>query len=152
MNFQMFKLDLQKAEEPEVKLPASSGSWKKQESSRKTSTSVSLNVPKPLTVWITTNCGKFLELGIPDHLTCLLRNLCTGQEATASTEHGITAWFQIRKLTSLFLVYDSVHFSSVAQLCPTLCDPMYCSTPGFPVHHQLLSSVQFSRSVVSDSL
>ena len=47
---------------------------------------------------------------------------------------------------------QSVQFSSVTQLCLTLCNPMYCSTPGFPVHHQLLSSVQFSRSVVSDSL
>ena len=72
----MFKLDLEKAEEPEIKLPASAGSSKKQESSRKTSTSALLIMPKPLTVWIKTNCGKFLEMGIPDHLTCLLRNLC----------------------------------------------------------------------------
>ena len=57
MNFQMFKLDLEKAEEPEVKLPTSAGSLKKQESSRKTS--ALLSMPKPLTVWITTNCGKF---------------------------------------------------------------------------------------------
>ena len=54
---------------------------KKQESSRKTSISALLTTPKPLTVWITLNCGKFLEMGIPDHLTCLLRNLYTGQEA-----------------------------------------------------------------------
>ena len=59
MNFQMFKLDLEKAEEPEIKLPTSSGSLKKLESSRKTSTSALLTMPKPLTVWITTNCGKF---------------------------------------------------------------------------------------------
>ena len=58
-NFQMFKLSLEKAEEPEIKLPASTGSWKKQESSRKTSTSALLTMPKPLTVWITTNSGKF---------------------------------------------------------------------------------------------
>ena len=58
MNFQMFKLDLEKAEEPEIKLPISAGSSKKQESSRKTSTSASLTMPKPFTVWITTNCGK----------------------------------------------------------------------------------------------
>ena len=56
---QMFKLVLEKAEEPEIKLPTSVGSSKKQESSRKTSTSVLLTTPKPLTVWITTNCGKF---------------------------------------------------------------------------------------------
>ena len=61
VNFQMFKLDLQKAEEPEIKLPTSAGSLKKQESSRKTSTSVLLTMPKPLTVWITTNCGKFFK-------------------------------------------------------------------------------------------
>ena len=59
MNFQMFKLDLEKAEEPENKLPAFTGSLKKQENSRKTSISALLTMPKPLTVWITTDCGKF---------------------------------------------------------------------------------------------
>ena len=59
MNFQMFKLVLQKAEEPEIKLPTSAGSWKMQESSRKTSVSALLTMPKPLTVWITINSGKF---------------------------------------------------------------------------------------------
>ena len=59
MNFQMFKLVLEKGEEPEIKLPTSAGSWKKHESSRKRSISVLLTMPKPLTVWITTNCGKF---------------------------------------------------------------------------------------------
>ena len=58
---QMFKLDLEKAEEPEIKLPTPVGSLKKQESSRKTSTSALLTTPKPLTVWITINCGKFLK-------------------------------------------------------------------------------------------
>ena len=58
-NFQMFKLDLEKAEEPEIKLPSSTGSSKKQESSRKTSIFALLTMPKPLTVWITINCGKF---------------------------------------------------------------------------------------------
>ena len=57
----MFKLDLEEAEEPEIKLPTSVGSLKKQESSRKTSTFALLTMPKPLTVWITTNCGKFLK-------------------------------------------------------------------------------------------
>ena len=65
----MFKLELGKAEEPEIKLPISVGSEKKQQNSRKTSTSASLTMLKPLTVWLTTNCGKFLkEMGIPDHL------------------------------------------------------------------------------------
>ena len=59
MNFQMFKLVLEKAEEPEIKLPTSTGSRKKQEISRKTSISALLTMPKPLTVWITINCGKF---------------------------------------------------------------------------------------------
>ena len=59
VNFLMFKLVLEKAEEPEIKLPTSAGSWKKQKSSRKTSTSASLTMLKPLTVWITRNCGKF---------------------------------------------------------------------------------------------
>ena len=61
INFWMFKLDLEKAEEPDIKLPTSVESWKKQESSRKTSTSALLTLPKPLTVWITTNCGKFFK-------------------------------------------------------------------------------------------
>ena len=59
MNFQIFKLDLEKAEEPEIKLPTSTGSLKKQESFRKTSISALLIMPKPLTVWITINCGKY---------------------------------------------------------------------------------------------
>ena len=54
-------------------------------------------MPKPLTVWITTNCGKFLKREKPDHLTCLLRNLYAGQEATVGTGHGTTDWFQIWK-------------------------------------------------------
>ena len=93
----MFKLVLEKAEEPEIKLPTSAGLSKKQESSRKTSISALLTVPKPLTVWITTNYRKFLEMGIPDHHTCLLRNLYAGQEATIRTRRGKTDWFQIRK-------------------------------------------------------
>ena len=94
---QMFKLDLEKAEEPEINVSSSTGSSKKQESSRKTSTFALLTTPKPLTVWITTNCGKFLEIRIPDHLTCLLRNLYVGQEARVRTGHGTTDWFQIGK-------------------------------------------------------
>ena len=90
----MFKLDLEKAEEPEIELPTSTGFSKKQENSRKTSTSASLTMLKPLTVLITTNGGKFLEMRIPDHLTCLLRNLYTGQEATVRSKHGTMDWFQ----------------------------------------------------------
>ena len=97
MNFQMFKLDLEKAEEPEIKLSTSIGSSKKQEGSRKISTSALLTMPKPLTIRTTTNSGKFLEMSVPDHLTCLLRNLYTGQEATVRTGQRTTDWFQIRK-------------------------------------------------------
>ena len=104
----MFKLDLEKAEEPEIKLPTSIVSLKKQESSRKTSTSALLTTSKSLTVWITTHWKilqemgipkkkKEREMGIPDHLTCLLRNLYVGQEATVRTRHGTTDWFQIGK-------------------------------------------------------
>ena len=97
MNFQIFKLDLKKADEPEIKLPTSVGSSKKCESSRKTSTSALLTTPKPLTVWITQTRKILQEMGIPDHLTCLLRNLYAGQEATVRTGHGIRDWFQIGK-------------------------------------------------------
>ena len=91
MNFQMFKLVLEKAEEPEIKLPTSSGSSKKQGSSRKVSISALLTMPKCLTLW------KILkEMGIQEQLTCLLRNLYAGQEATVRTGHG-TDWFQIGK-------------------------------------------------------
>src|SRR5574337_235655 len=93
----MFKLILEKAEEPEIKLPTSVGSLKKQEISRKTSISALLTMPKPLTVWITANWKILQEMGIPDHLACLLRNLYAGQEATVRTGHGTTDWFQIRK-------------------------------------------------------
>ena len=84
----MFKLVLEKAEEPEIKLPTSAGSSKKQESSRKISTSALLTMPKPLTVWITTKWKILQEMGIPDYLTYLLRNMYAGQEATVRTRHG----------------------------------------------------------------
>ena len=77
----MFKLDLEKAEESEIKLPTSIGSLKNQESSRKPSTFVLLTTPKPLTVCFTTNWKILKEMGIPGHLNCLLRNLYAGQEA-----------------------------------------------------------------------
>ena len=95
------------------------------------------------------------ETGIPDHLTCLLRNLYAGQEATVRTGHGTTDWFQNGKgecqgcilspcLFNLYAEYimwnaglDKAQLSSVAQSCPTLCNPMDCSMPGLPVHHQL---------------
>ena len=93
----MFKLVLEKAEEPEFKLPTSAGSSKKQENSRKTSISALLTMPKPLTVWITINWEILKGMGIPDHLTYLFRNPYVGQEATVRTAHGTTDCFQIGK-------------------------------------------------------
>ena len=89
--------DLEKAEKPEIKLPTYVGSTKKQESSRKTFTSALLTMPKPFTVWITTNWKILKEMGISDHLICLLRNLYAGQKATVRTRHETTDWFQIGK-------------------------------------------------------
>ena len=99
MNYEcpLFKLDLEKAEESEIKLPASAGSLKKQESSRKISTFALLTIPKPLTVSITTNWKILKEIGVSDHFTCLLRNLHAGQEAAVRTGHGTIDWFQIGK-------------------------------------------------------
>ena len=97
-NFEMYQLGLEKAEKPEIKVTTKFvGSQRKQGNSRKTSISALLTMWKSLTVWITTNCGKFLEMGIPDHLTWLLGNPCMGQEATVRTGHGTTDWFQIGK-------------------------------------------------------
>ena len=111
----MHKLDLEKAKEPEtklpasagsqqkqessteIKLPASAGSQEKQESSMKTSTSASLTALKPLTVWITTNWKIIKEIGITDHITYLLRHLYAGQEATVRTGRGTMDCFQIWK-------------------------------------------------------
>ena len=104
MNFQMFKLDLEKVEELEIKLPTSIGSWKKQESFRKTSTfakafdSVDHN-----------------KLWIPDHLTCLLRNLYAGQEATVRIGHGTTDWFQIEKGVHQGCILSSCLFNLYAE-------------------------------------
>ena len=106
----MFKLDLEKTEEPEIKLPGSStGSSKKQESSRKTSTSAFLTTPNILNVWITTNWKILKEMGIPDHLTYLLRNLYVGQEATIRIGHGTTDWFQIEKGVCQSCGFSSSH-------------------------------------------
>ena len=96
--FQMFKLDLEKAEEPEIKLPKSIGSQKKQENSRKNIYFSFIDYAKAFDcvdhkkLW-----NIFQEMGIPSHLICLLRNLHAGQEATVRTGHGTMGWFQIGK-------------------------------------------------------
>ena len=102
MNFQMYKLDLQKAEIKFSTFVRSNSQHlldhrESKGISEKTSISSSLTMLKLLTVWITTNCRKFLEMGITDHLTCLLRNLCARQKATVRTGHGTMGWFQIGK-------------------------------------------------------
>ena len=97
MNFHMFKLVLEKAEEPDINLPTSAGSWKKQESSRETSI---------LLYWLYQSlwlCGSWQTVenssrdGNTDYFTCLLRNLYASQEATVKMGHGTTDWFQIEK-------------------------------------------------------
>ena len=125
----MFRVVLEKAEEPEIKLPTSIGSLKKQESSRKnknknknkkTSIFALLTKQKPLTVWITINCGKiWIEMGIPDHMTCLLINLYSGQEATVRTGHGTTDWFQIGKGESQAWVLSPCLFNLYAEYIMT---------------------------------
>ena len=93
----MFKLDVEKAEEPEIKLPTSVGSSKKQKSSRKTSICF-IDYAKAFDCVDHNKLWKILkEMGIPDHLTWLLRNLYAGQEATVRTGHGKTNWFKICK-------------------------------------------------------
>ena len=98
MNFLMFKLVLEKAEEPEIKLPTSAGSWKKQESSRKSIYFCFIDYAKAFDCVNHNKLWEILkEMGIPDHLTYLLRNLYADQEATVRTRHGTTDWFQIAK-------------------------------------------------------
>ena len=89
----MFNLGLEKAEEPEIKLPTFVGLHRRQGNFRKSSTSASLTTLKSLTLWITTNWKTLKEMGIPDHPTCLLRNLYAGQEATVRTGHGTRDWY-----------------------------------------------------------
>ena len=117
-NFQMYKLGLEKAGEPEIKLPTFFGLQRKQGNSRKTSTSASLTILKPLTVEITTNCGKFLKRW--DYRTTL----------PASWE----ICMQIKKQQSEQDMKQCC--CSVTLWCWTLCNPMDCSTPGFPVLHK----------------
>ena len=95
MNFHMLKLDLEKVEEPEIKLPISIGSSKKQESSRKNIYFCFIDYEKSFDCVDHNKVWKILkEMGILDHLTWLLRNLFAGQEATVRTGHGTTDWFQ----------------------------------------------------------
>ena len=234
VHLQMLKLDLEKSEEPEIKLPTSTGSSKKKDSSRKTPTFAYLTTPMPLPVWITTNCGKFFKRW--EYQTTLpgFWEICMQVKKQVRTRHGTTDWFQIWKgvhqgcilspcLFNLYTEYivwnarldeaqagikisrrninniryadditlmaeskeelkrllmkvrkdsekvglklniqktkimasisiSSVQFSSVTQLCLTICDPMNCSMPGLPVHHQPLESTQTHIRQVSGAI
>ena len=119
---------------PEIKLPISTGSSKKQESSRKTSISALLTMPKPLILWITINFGKFLKRW----------------EYQSTWPASWETYMQVRK-QQLELDMEQ-QFSSVAQSCPTLCEPMNCSTPGLPVHHQLSEFTQTHIHRVIDAI
>ena len=98
MNFQVFKLVLEKAEEPEIKLPTSARSWKKAREFQKNIYFCFIDYAKAFDCVNHNKLWKILqEMGIPDHLICLLRNLYPGQEATVRTGHGTTDWFQTGK-------------------------------------------------------
>ena len=125
MNFQMSKLDLEKTDKPEIKLPTFTGSSKKKESFRKTTISALLTTPMPLLY--RSQLWKILqEMGIPDHVTCLLRNLYAGQEVTVRTGHGTTAAAAAAKSLQLYSI---------------LWDPMDNSPPGSSVHGILQARV-----------
>ena len=142
MDFQMFKQDFKKAEEAEIKLPTSYVSLKKWES-QKNIYSASLTMTKPLTVWITTNWKILQEMGIPDHMTYLLRNLYAGEEVTVRTGHGTPDSFQIGK--------------GVCQRSTVYCHPAYltymqsisCKMSGW-MKHKLESRFPGDISLTSD--
>ena len=111
----MFKLVLEKAEEPEIKLPTSAESWKKQEF-QKNIYFCFIGYAKAFEYVDHNKLWKILkEMGIPDHLTCLLRNLYAGQEATVRSGHGTTDWFQIGKGVHQGCVLSSCFFNLYAE-------------------------------------
>ena len=118
----MFKLDLEKAEEPEIKLPTSSWIIEKTREFQKNTYFCWIDYTKAF------DCMDHKVMGLPAHLTCLLRNLFVGQEATVRTEHGTMDWFQIGKGVCQSYILSPCLFNFYAE------------------------SVQFSRSVMSDSL
>ena len=117
----MFKLNLEPAEEPEIKLPISVGSKKKQVNFRKTSTSASSTTLKPLTMHHNKLWKILKEMGIPNHLICPLRNLYAGQEATIRTVLGTTDWFKIRKGVQQGCTLSPCLFNLYAEYHHTKC-------------------------------
>ena len=141
-NFQMNKLGLEKAEEPEIKLPTFVGSWRKQVSSRKIPNFASLTTWKLLSVWITKKLWKILkEMGISDHFTCLLRNLYVGQEGTARTGHEACDWFKIGKGIRQGCMLSPSHLTSMQSKS--------CKMPGC-MNHKLEARFPGEISTTSD--
>ena len=112
MNIQMFKLVLEKAEEPKIKLPTSAGSLQKQDSSRKTS--ALLTTPKTLTVWMTTNCGKFFKRWEYQTTLSASWEICMQVKKQIRTGHGTTDWFQIGKRVHQGYILSPCLFKSYA--------------------------------------
>ena len=137
----MYKLDLEKAEEPEIKLPASAGSQQRQGNSKKSSTSASLTMLKRLTLQITINWKTLKEIGISDHVTCLLRNLYASQEATVSTRHETIDWFQIGKGVHKGYILSPCLFNSYAE---------YIMRNTSWMKHKLESRLPGETSLISD--
>ena len=136
VNFQLFKLVLEKAEEPEIKLPTSVESSKKQESSKKKHL---YWLCQSLWLWITTN-WKIQEMEITDHLTCLLRTMCASQKAT-ELDVGTTGWFQIGKGVCQGCILSPFLLNSLSTLC---------EMPGW-MKHKLESRLLGEISITSDT-
>ena len=142
MNFQISKLDLEKAEEQEIKLPTYVGSSKKQERSRKNIYSALLIMPKPSTGGSQQTVENLQDTGIPDHLNCLLRNLYAGQEPTSRSVHGKTSWFQIGK---------GVCQGCILSTCIlTYMQSTSCEMPGW-MKHKMESKLLGAISITSDT-
>ena len=141
MKFQMFKLDLEKAEEPEIKLPTSAGSSKKQEL-QKSIYFCFIDYAKAFDCVDHHKLQKILkEMGIPDHLTCFLRNVYSGQEVTVKTGHGTTDWFQIGKGVCQRCILSPCLFNLYAE---------YIMRNAGLVKHKLESRLLGEISVTSD--
>ena len=151
-NFQMYKLNSEGAEEPQIKLSTFIESWRKQGSFRKNIYFCFIDYAKAFDYVDHNKLWKILqEMGIAYHVTCLLRNLYVGQEATVRTRHETMDWFRIGKgicQSCIFNLYAEWWCCSVTESCLTLRDPMDCSIPGFPVSHYLL---EFFPSMQSTS-
>ena len=110
-NFQMYMLGFKKADKWEIKLPTFVESWRKQGSSRITSTSASLTIVKSLTVWITANWKILKEVGVADHITYLLRNMYVGQEVAVRILRGTTVQNWERSTSRLYITILFIYFT-----------------------------------------